>query len=472
MGTGTKGGDRDLEAVLREAPDARRAVGKWVRYLAGAEARRGGVFRTGLKTRTEPGWAVYGREVFGDLYGHGTKPLDPPPPAGTEWIQALHEQAADLPEWEGLQARSKGDAWAAAVAAGQVLRELGPAVKPPVEDTQAGAAQEGPEAQAHAEADHEAACAIRDNPTKVRVALRRAVKAAAQEIDDTRDAARAIGAGGACGTSGPGNGPAPEVLERVRGNAKLRQVAKHAGRLRARAVAKAAAWVKPGAEEVCDVKPGRDLGRLLPSETMHLADPALEVLLHRKLAEGTALNYELRGRERRTQGPIIVCLDESGSMEGEPDCWAKAVALTLLDVAVKQRRDFALVHFDATVTRVDQAPRGQAVAWAQVEKMVEHFSGGGTRVASALVRARDLIQAGGNLKGADVLLVSDGVDGDANGMHNAINALQVAGASVYGLAIGVDFPAELRARCAEYVMLDPAAIAAGKDGAVDRVIPV
>ena len=54
------------------------------------------------------------------------------------------------------------------------------------------------------------------------------------------------------------------------------------------------------------------------------------------------------------RGPIslMLVIDKSGSMEGQPDLWATAVALALLERAWSERRPFALLGFDASVNLV------------------------------------------------------------------------------------------------------------------------
>jgi uncharacterized protein with von Willebrand factor type A (vWA) domain len=46
---------------------------------------------------------------------------------------------------------------------------------------------------------------------------------------------------------------------------------------------------------------------------------------------------------------LVACLDKSGSMAGQPDLWATAVALALLDQARHEHRPFALLGFDGAV---------------------------------------------------------------------------------------------------------------------------
>jgi uncharacterized protein with von Willebrand factor type A (vWA) domain len=100
-----------------------------------------------------------------------------------------------------------------------------------------------------------------------------------------------------------------------------------------------------GADEVVGVEPGGDLTRVLPSELVKLTSPELELDTLRRLAERQILCREVRAAEPVGRGPVLVCVDESGSMEGEKAHAAKALALALAWVARRQRRWAGLVAY-------------------------------------------------------------------------------------------------------------------------------
>jgi hypothetical protein len=55
---------------------------------------------------------------------------------------------------------------------------------------------------------------------------------------------------------------------------------------------------------------------------------------------------KLKGVENLGKGPIIVCQDKSGSMDGQRDEWATAVAIAMSELATKQNRAFGVIHFE------------------------------------------------------------------------------------------------------------------------------
>ena len=79
---------------------------------------------------------------------------------------------------------------------------------------------------------------------------------------------------------------------------------------------------------------------------------------------------------------MIVCLDGSSSMAGEKEIWSKAVALTLLEIARRQRRLFRFICFssaDMPLFTLDLNPRDHhLVREDRALDVAEYFPGGGT----------------------------------------------------------------------------------------------
>ncbi len=174
-----------------------------------------------------------------------------------------------------------------------------------------------------------------------------------------------------------------------------------------------------------------DLGRMLPSEATLLAlarpgpgragVPAARLLHFARRAERTLLSYERvgwadapaatrRGSEVRPAaecGPILLCLDTSGSMFGARETVAKALALECMRQARAQRRGCYVYAFSGPGECMEFAlaltPRG-------LTDMLSFLSAsfhGGTDVDEPLrrcvARLRDAAW-----RDADILLVSDG----------------------------------------------------------------
>lgn len=197
-----------------------------------------------------------------------------------------------------------------------------------------------------------------------------------------------------------------ELLERLRRSEAMKKFAALLGRLRAMAARKAKSKTTNGSQKVTRRETGRDLSRLATAELARLAHPSLRAGFYKDWSRGT---LELRGTEEKKtlgRGPVIVCEDASGSMDGEKQQWAKGVTLSLAHFAKIQRRSFGWILFDAYVHQDKVYPGGKLGAEAMLN-IAEARAGGGTDFERPLRRAFEMIRKEG-LRKADVLLVTDG----------------------------------------------------------------
>jgi len=444
-------------------PDLVYETNRWQRYLwrehsndaAGEVAGIAGDAAAG----GFPRYDAFMREVFGRLYTEREQRVETPTD-GFGWAEHAHSAANELPEWQRLRDRCKGDQLWAGMAATQVARSVLDALPEPAEPLEdpvqlqhsleaLQAMQEqapgnneidlmvsdAEQALAHAKAQATQHAQQVDSGA-IRQALRRACEQAQGSIDGAQDTMDAFGWGDQAGTGGSGGDIAAkrELMKRVGTSDKLAELAKLAGRMRRMAAQKQRSKADLARDEVSDIVQGDDLARLLPSELAKLANPLTRRLFYRDYLERSLLCYELSGKEIQGQGPIIVCVDNSGSMAGAPELWSKAVALALLDVAQKQKRAFALVHFDHGVRMVLEAPRDKAPSPEGVFKAMEFFSGGGTSFSGPMNKALSLIESDAFEK-ADVVLITDGA-ADSGGAAEYRRRMEAKGATTYGVQIG------------------------------------
>ncbi len=203
-----------------------------------------------------------------------------------------------------------------------------------------------------------------------------------------------------------------ELLNKLRSSAKLQQIARLAGRYRRLALQTKREQVKRGMDEQHSITQGKDLGRLIPTEWMRLKHPLTKKMFKSDFIEGKTLVYEIRGKEKKAKGPIITCIDESGSMSGLPEVWAKSVALALLEIAREQKRDFYVIHFSSGA-RMEQLHTNEFLKEnlfdiEQMIDMAEYFECGGTEFEPPLDWARTKIGEGKQWKKADIIFVTDG----------------------------------------------------------------
>jgi len=239
--------------------------------------------------------------------------------------------------------------------------------------------------------------------------------------------------------------------------AKVYDIARLAGRLVVALRGEKAKKVSSVPEEVYDVELGGDPSRLLTSELMHLGQPT-ELMLLNRINEQRALQYKLRGEAAAKRGPLIIAIDESGSMGGsgfKRGVWAKAAAVALTRLAWEDDRPVIWVHWSTTVSSTEMPkPDKDKLAYA-----IRHFYGGGNDCAKALSRAGKLVcrlrEAGH--PGGDVILITDGVEKWGEEIEHAIDSIEDSDARLWTIGIEVDCRIEadapIRARAAAYTAI-------------------
>lgn len=327
------------------------------------------------------------------------------------WAERIHEAASKLPDFARLASQCRGDPDAAATAVESLLMQL----KPLLDEQK--------------DTDDRA----------LRTALRQGCSRAAVAVEEQRDACEGLsGVGFAPGSSRGSGGPqeaglARTLARRLKDDGRLRQIALLAGRFRRILARKKREKVRHGADDLADVETGSDLGRLLPVELAKLMHPKARLAMLRDLTEGTAMQYRLTGRETKGKGPLVVCLDKSGSMQGSSDIWATAVALALLDIAHRERRPFGVLCFDSHVRYEVLVKSGEALP----ADMLTVACSGGTDIHLVLGRALQVIAENpGALRKADVVLITDGQSETTLAEQIRTRAREL-GASILGFGIGV-----------------------------------
>jgi len=240
-------------------------------------------------------------------------------------------------------------------------------------------------------------------------AIHRAVKQAAQNT--TRQAESLDGWGLAPGTL---QRVSPEerlaLAQRVMQSHKLQRLAELVGRFRNLAIAAQAEKTGRVPGQIEGVELGGDLGRMLAQELALLHHPTLRRDLYRRLAERQVMQCRMTGRRKQALGPLVVCYDESGSMAGEKEIWAKAVVLALLFIARRQTQPYAAIAFgSAKEIRVKMIQRPEMATMADVLEVAEPFFNGGTDFRRPLMEAQQIIEGGGRSERADVVFVTDGL---------------------------------------------------------------
>ena len=265
----------------------------------------------------------------------------------------------------------------------------------------------------------------------------RSLQAARREVQAAEEAASAFG-------RGPGDGGSTDkeaigrIYQKLSRSPRLRQILDLAGRYRRLARAKQATKADHGADDVVGVIPDGEIGRLVASELVALADEDLELDAMRRLVERQALCREMKAAEKQAKGPIMVLVDCSSSMGGDPIAHAKALGLTLAWVARHQKRWCCLIDFaDSPTHRPLALPPG---AWddAAVMRWLEDFQGGGTDIPLRPDQLEGFFGATKAPRGkTDLVVITDGQwSADADYVARTKGWLAANKARVISLRIG------------------------------------
>jgi len=214
----------------------------------------------------------------------------------------------------------------------------------------------------------------------------------------------------------------------------------------------------PGAPgEITGVRFSSRPERMLASEALMLHHPVLRKLWRARHAEARLLSWDTEAvlldwrpdpeaalqrppqppePQALERGPIIVCLDTSGSMRGAPEHIAKAAVIAALRAAHESRRSCRLIAFGGPGELLERdLGRGAAGLQSLMELMEQAFDGG-TDIQTPIEHAIDAVHSA-RWASADLLIVSDGEFGCVPATLERLDeARQRLGLRVQGVLVG------------------------------------
>jgi hypothetical protein len=194
--------------------------------------------------------------------------------------------------------------------------------------------------------------------------------------------------------------------------------------------------------------------------------PAARLLHFARRAERTLVSYERVGwvdmpavtthgteiRPAADCGPILVCLDTSGSMAGTRETVAKALTLECMRQARTQRRGCYAYAFSGPGQCVEFELSFTAKGMADLLQFLAGSFHGGTDVDEPLKRSLERLQGHPEWANADVLLVTDGeIPPPSEELLASLSrATQDMGLKVHGLLVGEEHGTEREAATQEH----------------------
>lgn len=199
------------------------------------------------------------------------------------------------------------------------------------------------------------------------------------------------------------------------------------------------------------------IARMLPAEAMLLGHPRLRLVWHARRAERSLLCYEdddrmkevrlhqssvLRPRpgpqqgKRAEMGPMLVCVDTSGSMQGGAEAVAKAIVLEAMRTAHAQRRPCHVFAFGGPDELVEMELAVDSVGIDRLTGFLGQAFRGGTDICGPLEKVIAKLE-NQRWQLADLLIASDGEFGATPEIVARLNAIKrEAGLRVQGVLIG------------------------------------
>jgi len=180
-----------------------------------------------------------------------------------------------------------------------------------------------------------------------------------------------------------------------------------------------------GVDELIGISEGNHISNTLPQELALLATDETEDLFYLKYHRKKLMNWEYVSRQSQfsseskdgvtkqpipnTKGPIIICVDTSGSMHGAPETIAKTICFALLKIALSENRKCYLISFSTQINSLELTNLENSI-----DKLIDFLAmsfQGGTDANPALSKAIEMID-NEKYSNADILMISDFVMND------------------------------------------------------------
>lgn len=194
--------------------------------------------------------------------------------------------------------------------------------------------------------------------------------------------------------------------------------------------------------DIGGITTGDDLNSLLPSELALLSEPSTQNLFYKnyitkRLQVFASMSHESKGKKHR-DGPIIICMDASGSMNGDPVLVAKAITVAICIIAQRKRRRVLVVKYSNshemfTLHNIEQQRRDLLSFLSTAEL------GGNDENSLFQWLFNDVLPYDGDYDSADILCISDfGWAPIEDDIMSLIKEEKSKGVMFYGLNIAKD----------------------------------
>lgn len=204
--------------------------------------------------------------------------------------------------------------------------------------------------------------------------------------------------------------------------------------------------------QIAGICTSNDISSVLPSELALYKNSKTKKLFEKKFAEKNLLSFKYTNyvpediektitqetdKEKEEQkGPIIICVDTSGSMSGTPENIAKTITFAISKIAIEEKRKCYLISFSTGIQTLDLSDFKGGDSLNKLISFLRMGFYGGTDALPALSHSLEMLK-NAEYKTADVLMISDFVMGDIDiDIVEKIEAEQQKGCDFHSLVIG------------------------------------
>jgi uncharacterized protein with von Willebrand factor type A (vWA) domain len=224
----------------------------------------------------------------------------------------------------------------------------------------------------------------------------------------------------------------------------LIELARRIGRLGENGFHKEGKFLSAGKSDIAGVTVGSDISAVLPSELALLSERQTQDVFYHKYTSRRLQLFASASQsdnpKKHQDGPVIVCVDTSSSMNGEPVMVAKTLAIAIAIIAWRQKRDVIMVKYSDNYDYINLGHnRSRMGELLQFMSIVT--SGGNNEDAMFAWLFKEVKPSFPDYKTADILCVSDfGWMPIMSETEEIIKAEKEQGMRFYGLNVVADNP--------------------------------
>lgn len=243
-----------------------------------------------------------------------------------------------------------------------------------------------------------------------------------------------------------GKGNAKETMRKMENDtlgkipASLRKLARMIGRTGGFDTEKGRTFSRASKSDITGITIGDDLNSLLPSEIAVLSDVKTQDIFYKNYAEKRLQMFASASfgeqKKERQDGPVIICLDTSSSMNGEPARIARMLTIAVSIYAMRRRRKVMIIKYSDshsmetfTKRRTDRSRLTKFLQWTG--------AGGNSENSMFKDLFGNILPKEPRFDAADILCISDfGWETLSKETREFIRKAKEDGMKFYALAVG------------------------------------